>query len=147
MMLVGIFRAMPQASSDDKTTFVLFVLGAMAMLVPDMVAIGWVGMWKGMAHNRPRRAAGATVSQILILPWVVMALVLPFQMFQSFKDGLAFWFIVGVITDVSSIFVARDRLRSQFRARAAVHGEEALGLLGRLGRRLGGLARAKAGMT
>jgi hypothetical protein len=145
MLVFVVAHAMPNKSSDDKSNFVLFVLALVVMLVVDMFALGWVGMWKAMSQKKPRHAAGATVSQILLLPWAVLFLfgalgIAAVGLIHSFGGAVVLWFLVGVVVDFASIFLSRDQLLSQLRARAAVHGEESLGLFGQLGRALGKMA-------
>jgi hypothetical protein len=145
MLVFVVDHAMPNKSSDDKSNFVLFVLALVVMLVVDMFALGWVGMWKAMSQKKPRHAAGATVSQILLLPWAVLFLfgalgIAAVGLIHSFGGAVVLWFLVGVVVDFASIFLSRDQLLSQLRARAAVHGEESLGLFGQLGRALGKMA-------
>ncbi len=123
---------------------------AMIMLVADMIAIGWVGMWQAMSQKTPKRAAGATISRILIIPFF---LALPFSVASSVSrfftpiDGLVFvlivWFVLGIAVDLFFAFYSRWRLRTEFRPRAAITGVVPLGLLGNLGHTLRRLWSAK----
>ena len=44
------------------------------MLVADLAALYWVGMWEALTAKNPTRATAANVGRILVLPWVVLAL-------------------------------------------------------------------------
>jgi len=130
-------HSFPGISGDDKTNFTLFVLALIAMLILDLYTLGWVGMWKAMSKKKRRHAAGAAVSQILLLPWVLLifcSAVTVGQVVHSFMGAVAVWFFVGIVIDVASLFLSRDQLISQFRARAAVQSEEPPGILDQLHR-------------
>lgn len=47
-------------------------LATMAMLVADLLAISYIGMWLGLNRRHATRASGAALARILILPWVVL---------------------------------------------------------------------------
>jgi hypothetical protein len=129
----------------ESTDFAAFIIGAMIMLVLDYFTLGSVGMWKGMIHRKSRgRAAGAAIAQVLILPWIILFFIVSLLAnngVHGFGDLVAIWFMVGLGTDGFSAMWAEKRLREEFRARAAIHGEEPIGLLGKLGRALGVMAR------
>jgi hypothetical protein len=63
--------AAPWGGNDVLSgTFVtgLILLG---MLLQDLWAIGWLGMWLGLRHHRPWRAALECALRLFILPWVI----------------------------------------------------------------------------
>lgn len=140
-------RTINGVSSDDKATFVVFVLADVAMLFMDLYALGWVGMWNAMSKRKQRHAAGATVSQILLLPWLIIMGIEMLSglagspVFDSIGSFLTGWFFIGLVVDIGSINLCREPLMNQFRALAAVQADEGLGLFGRLGRALGRMAR------
>jgi hypothetical protein len=137
----------PAARNDpeDKLYFTLCVIAAMVMLAADAAAIGWVGMWMAMTEKKPRTASGSTFFRILILPWLVWVLFVAMAgLMGGVNSGalpLATWFVLGIGTDFSFGSVARENLLTRFRAQAAVQPDESLGILGRLGRWLGGMTR------
>ena len=42
----------------------------LAMLLADVVTLGWVGMWLGLTANNLNRAILGTIGRVLVLPWV-----------------------------------------------------------------------------
>jgi hypothetical protein len=148
MMIVGLARAMTHDSPDAKLGFAMFVPAVMAMLILDVITLGWVGMWNAMSQKKPRHAVGATIAQILLLPWLFFIFIAVFhgfhtgRMWDTLTIPLSLWFILGTAVDVPAFFFARHQLLTRFRAMAAQTGEQ-LGLFGRLGRWLGEMARPK----
>jgi hypothetical protein len=152
MMLAGSPLFMPHGDAADKLAFVLFVLAAMLMLVADAIALGWAGMWNAMSQKKLRHATGATIAQILVLPWLFFILIAVYhgihtrRMWDSLTIPLLIWFILGIAVDVPAIFFARHQLLTRFRAMAAAQTGEQPGPLGHLGRWLGQMARPATAM-
>jgi len=48
-----------KVDSEDRTYFAWALAGAMVMLVADVVAAGWVGMWRAMVQRLSRKTSGA----------------------------------------------------------------------------------------
>jgi hypothetical protein len=146
MMLVVFVRAIPDIGPREKGEFALFVVAVMVMLLADVITLGWVGMWNAMSQKKARHAAGATIAQILLLPWLMFILIAVFHglhtgnMWDSSTIPLLLWFILGIAVDIPAVYFARRLLLTQFRALAAQTGEQ-LGLFGRMGRLLGKMAR------
>jgi len=61
--------------SEEHALWVLFWLAGMGMLVADLVAFYWVGLWQAMVARNPHRAASVSLARILIVPWIVIAIV------------------------------------------------------------------------
>jgi hypothetical protein len=147
MMLVVLLRAMPHNAAEEKWEFALFVLAVMVMLVADMITLVWVGMWNAMSQRKPRHAAGRTVAQILLLPWIFLILIQTLSAFSnspiidSFSAALALWFIFGIAVDAVAGFLARNWFLARFRTLAAAPTGEQPGPFSRLGRWLGEMAR------
>jgi ABC-type transport system involved in multi-copper enzyme maturation permease subunit len=59
-------------STKASGGLVTWWLGSMAMLVADLFAIAYIGMWLGLNHRRATRAGGATLARILMLPWLMI---------------------------------------------------------------------------
>lgn len=59
-------------STKASGGLVTWWLGSMAMLVADMFAISYIGMWLGLNHRRATRAGGSTLARILVLPWLMI---------------------------------------------------------------------------
>ena len=125
------------------------MIAAMLMLIADVIALGWVGMWNGIS-SKPKHAAGKTVGQVLILPWLIfyfLCAVLTVGSFigiargWDFSEYLALWFALGIGVDLGFGLWSRHRVRRDFRALAAPQTQEYIGVLGQLGRALGNVTR------
>jgi hypothetical protein len=89
----------------------------MVLLVADVIALSWVGMWTGLTARRANRAAGATVVRVLVLPcgvWAGLIFILSFTRFwhrleDKWQVFLGLWFALGLILDL--YFAVRARLR------------------------------------
>jgi hypothetical protein len=152
---------------EDRFTFTGFMAVAIVMLVVDMFAAGWVGMWRAMANKRPKQnvAVMETVFLLVILPFMLMGLVLALiglashfiPVFGHWLDGwsdtasffcvLGLWFILAMAVATGCSFLARRQLQAQFREMAVVQGGEPLGILGQLGRLLGKVFRRQPRRT
>jgi ABC-type Na+ efflux pump permease subunit len=114
-------------AGGEYGSWILFWLAGMAMLVIDLVALYWVGMWQALTSRNPQRAASGSLARILVLPWIVLALVSLLislslittraEPSQSFFLGL--WFTIGVGIDLLYGLRARHRLLTEFRQVAA----------------------------
>ena len=136
-MLAPNLRSM---AADERTTWVLFWLATMAMLIADLCAFFWVGLWQGLVARNPQRAASATVSRVLGLPWITIAGIWLFFSILSIGYGPGFglnsfllvWFIVGVGFDFHFAARARYKLLTEFRAAATRKFEPPPGMWTRL---------------
>jgi hypothetical protein len=135
--------------SDSKANFVAFVAGMAVMLIVDLAAIGWLGMWQAMSQKKPRHAAGATIFRILIMPWVIILLLMLMTVggfargIHSFPVGLMLWLIFGIALDFVSMNISKGKLMTQFRDLSIPHRDEPLGFFGSLGKWLGGVNRGR----
>ncbi len=112
---------------EDHLLWVLFWLALIVMLVADLAAFFWVGLWQGLTARNPQRAAGATVARILIFPWLIIAGVSLLISLGQLGPGtpglgpksfLGLWFFVGIGTDYFFASRARRKLLAQFRLMA-----------------------------
>ncbi len=106
------------------------ILVNLAMLVADMIALGWIGMWMGLTARNTNRAILGAIGRVLILPWAVyygggILLELAWQFFPfgplspGFRTRLYSWAAIGFAIDFGFGFVwARRNLLSDFRAAA-----------------------------
>ncbi|HUL51339.1 MAG TPA: ABC transporter permease subunit [Candidatus Nitrosotalea sp.] len=121
------------------------------MLLADMVALGWIGMWMGLKARNTNRAILGGVTRVLILPWLAyygagMGLELARQFFAkgpiewSFHARLYTWAAIGLLIDLGFGFLwARRGLVREFRAAAIERsGPETRGRFGWRLRRTGG---------
>jgi ABC-type transport system involved in multi-copper enzyme maturation permease subunit len=105
----------------------LWILG-MVMLVADLWALHWIGMWQGLTARNPVRASGAAASRILVFPWVVIGLLVLLITLAAigsrsgpdFGPGfvLGLWFVVGIVTDLGFGGWSRQKILTEFRLAA-----------------------------
>jgi ABC-type Na+ efflux pump permease subunit len=127
-------------SAEDRHWWVLFWCALMVMLVADLAALYWVGMWQGLTASNPARAASKTASLVLILPWIGVALVGLVAALVSISQErdpgesffLGLWFVLGLANDAIFAGWARHRLLKDFRDVAARRYSKRAGWLKRL---------------
>lgn len=116
------------AHSDSRDFWLVFWVGAGFMLVADLYAIYWVGMWQGITSRNPNRVAAETSSRILVLPWLGMAVFLLLAALSNMSGGgvhltptgfFMLWLVLGLLVDLILGFLAFDKLHSRFREMAA----------------------------
>lgn len=99
----------------------------MVMLVADLAALYWVGMWQALTARNPTRATAANLGRILVLPWLLLALgalfvslIWPPQSDNEWlqKFFLSAWVGVGLAVDLGFGAWARSRLLAEFRVAA-----------------------------
>lgn len=104
--------------TDDWVT--LWVIG-MVSFACDLIALAWVGMWMGLCSRRANRAAGAAVSRIMVLPWVVWGVLMTLLLFGSTtgfsvaKHSIYFWLFISLAANIGFGWWARARLLNDFR--------------------------------
>jgi ABC-type transport system involved in cytochrome c biogenesis permease component len=107
--------------AGDQVIFLELFAGGFVVLFLDFKAVAWVGMWHGLIARNHQRAALRTVGQIMALPWLVMFLLFFLQPNLGRGEGglrlmFGLWFALGMIVDVVSIGLARQRLAAHFRS-------------------------------
>jgi ABC-type transport system involved in multi-copper enzyme maturation permease subunit len=111
-------------ASPNNAVVVPFWLGAMAMLIVDIFALGWVGMSFALLARSPSHAIVGTIMLVLVLPWgalwVVQAcanwLATPVSPFNAtWQFYLDWWFALGLGTDLLFGWRAWSRLHTGFR--------------------------------
>lgn len=111
------------ADSTDRGAWVAWWIAGMFMLVADLVALFWVGMWMGLASKQPKRAYSDTVGRVLASPWVMFLLFMIYMFFVSvrgqtnatWKTYLGFWFAISLAVDIGYGSWARINLYTRFR--------------------------------
>jgi hypothetical protein len=100
----------------------------MVMFIADLCALYWIGMWQGLVAKNPARAASASLSRVLIVPWLLIAVVMLLlglasmrgvrepEPFPNFFLGL--WFVLGLIVDFGFAAYARQKLLTEFKVAA-----------------------------
>lgn len=115
-------------SRGDRAFWDVFWVAIMLMLLADLVALYWVGLWQAISARNPGKASSAAIARILVLPWVLYAVVLLFVALVSINNHtsdpgwpffLGLWFFLGLVTDVSFASLSRVNLLTRFREVAA----------------------------
>jgi len=112
---------------QERSFWRLFWIGGMIMLVLDLVALYWVGMWQAVTAKNPNRAASGGVARILILPPVLWALIILVAMLSSMNGGdtpsskffVGLWLGLSIGIDLIFSFRARHKLLTEFRLAAS----------------------------
>ncbi len=127
-------------SKEERTMWVLFWFASMVMLVADLVALYWVGMWQALTARNPTRAASQSFSRILVLPWAAFGLLSLLVGLLSINSNggpgpgffMGLWFVLGLAADIGFGFWARHKLLTEFRAAAARRYNARVGFFKRL---------------
>jgi len=125
---------------EDRSFWVLSWTAAMVMLVADLAALYWEGMWNALTAKNPTSAAAWNLVRILVLPWVVLALgaLLMTLAGPSAEEApvqkvfLGAWLGVGLAVDLGFGAWARYHLLAQFRLAATRRYEARVGIWKRL---------------
>jgi len=125
--LLAIIR---EAISDDERVFwyALWFCG-MLIFVADLVALYWLGMWRGLTSRNGLRAAGGGLAIVLGLPWAAYGVILLFLVVSelgqrsyqgnpTWKFFLGLWFGLGVGIDLLFATWCRQKLLTEFRLAA-----------------------------
>jgi ABC-type transport system involved in multi-copper enzyme maturation permease subunit len=118
-----------QANDDDRASWYCVWIAAIVMLMADLAAVYWLGMWQGLKARNSNAAIRVTQAWILLLPWVAMALVWLLVTMVAYLSGirwdifgwkfwLACWVFFGLATDIGFGIRARNKLLTGFRAAA-----------------------------
>jgi len=110
----------------EWSSWVMLWLAGTGMLIADLIALYWVGMWQAISSKHPNRAASATVARVLVLPWLaflLISLALSFTVSNQIHEPgnffLTLWFGLGLAADIGFGGWARHKLLSEFRLAAA----------------------------
>jgi ABC-type Na+ efflux pump permease subunit len=118
-MLLGIwlmYNFLSPRVNDQGEIFVIIV-GNMAVLVTDFVALSRVGMWMGLRSRYHHRAVIQTLTRILVVPWLLY-FVLGIAGFFHLRSGVPLftvWFGLGIVNDLIWGRLAELRLLAMFR--------------------------------
>jgi len=115
-------------SKDEHRMWVSLWAGGMVMLLADLTALYWVGMWHGLTAKSPNHAVAANWVSILVSPYLAYLLVVlmgalislgsEFELGWEFFLGLLF--ALGLAADLWFGTRARVRILNQFRQAAAL---------------------------
>ena len=105
----------------DERDWVLMILAGMAVLVIDLLALGWTGMWLGLRARHGTRATFGAIWRILFLPWAIyffafLALEIPRGDPNIGEEGwIALWFAICVAFSAWFGVESRQRLLNELR--------------------------------
>ena len=113
------------ASRNDSDWLLLFIAG-MLVFAMDLIALMWVGMWRGLNSRRPNRAAAAAVARVMVLPWVLWGMIsILLTVSISMRGGggdfwegkffILLWAGISVAVNLFFGLPARQKLFSEFR--------------------------------
>lgn len=111
----------------DEGSWLLTWLCGLIMLVADLAALFYVGLWQSLTARNANRANTAAVVRILALPWILYAGFLMFIAIASFSGPgpnvaagffIIAWLVIGLAVDALFGMHAKSRLEMEFRARA-----------------------------
>ncbi len=115
------------ADPDERLAWACVWTAGMFMLVADVGALYWVGMWQGLTARNPSRATSASLARIFLCPWVAYGLILLILVLAnlgrrepdpSWRFFVGLWFILGLVTDLGFALHARHKLLTEFRIAA-----------------------------
>ena len=126
----------------DKYLFLAMLGASTLVLVADVIALGWLAMWRGMKSRHSYAAVLWTLAQILVGPWVLFyvgttALMMGIYLPRVVKGNMAattsqrwdqwipiiltmLWFLISMAVAVVSAWWARRCLLRYFRYQATV---------------------------
>src|SRR5205085_403676 len=110
-------------SEDERSMWRLFWIGGMIMLLMDLLALYWVGMWQALTARNPHRAASGGVARILILPPILWAVIVLLSILSTMTGGdtptgkfyLGLWLGLSLAADLFFSATSRYRLLTEFR--------------------------------
>jgi hypothetical protein len=125
MMFAGLTESY---NLKSRSAWVVVWISGMIVLVADLIALFWVGMWQGLTARDGNRASGNALSQILFLPWVIYALLLMLVSVVMYRSNIsdenawvlavAGYLVLSLAVDVILGNRARLRLLLDFREMA-----------------------------
>lgn len=108
---------------DSRTACAGFWLGGMFLLVADILAFYWVGMWLALKAKNPIAAVIGNILRVMILPTIVYGLVCLVRALWShteptWKFFVGWWIGPGLAADLYFGLTARHKLLTRFRVAA-----------------------------
>lgn len=129
LLLVAVVRH-DAAGADLPELLLAFVVVA-AVLLLDLWAIAWAGIWRGLRQPKYVRAVASTVGWVLGMPWLIfigggigLAVaneIVPLAFDPDFTGVALSWFLVAAAIDAFLLIRARQGLSRHFRELAAEH--------------------------
>lgn len=126
LLLASVARSrVDSVNGDDFASMIWFWVALMAMLVPDLLALHWVGLWQALTAKHPGRVAGGAAGRILVLPWAlllitgmtlpVISAVDPYQNDLGPKFFISLWLVSGLMADIGFGLWSKRKLLTEFR--------------------------------
>ncbi len=111
-------------------------LAGLVLLVADVAALCWVGIWVALTANNPNRITSLTVLRVVVAPCIVYAAVLAVVSGinaaghyslppPGWKILVGLWFGLGVLTDAAFGLIAWRRVLTKFRELGVFSGDHA----------------------
>jgi ABC-type transport system involved in cytochrome c biogenesis permease component len=129
LLVLGVdFLFLMEGQRGNNWDWTLVCLAGMSILVADMVALAWLGMWRGLSTGQVSRATASTVFCIMALPWIVyggvMTLLATSNILREFSrlfttheelSMVVLWTGIGLVMDLAFALAARHWLLTRFR--------------------------------
>lgn len=114
-----LWAGLRRGSGPDNGAIVLVFIAGMAILLLDLYAIKWIGLWRGLNAAGFPQAAGSVGLIILVLPWVLFAMastILTLLRLRFEAEHLVFlWFFLSAAVALLCGLRARSKLTAELR--------------------------------
>jgi len=102
--------AAPDRNHSDMSVLRFQYLAAIAMLVVDMVSIGWVAIWYALKTGSSHKAIGRSVVWMLAVPWLIYVFLNPFwvEFWRPFVNSVYMW----IDNSPNHILLTKEQLSS-----------------------------------
>lgn len=114
---------------EDRVFWIWGAFGYLGTFVLDVWALGWTGMWSGLAAKNPRVARGGAAIRIVVIPGFIFYLgIIGLALWTAFGTNaqgpeiplsLGLWFGLGVMNSASWGFWSRRQFYRRMRLAAA----------------------------
>jgi ABC-type transport system involved in multi-copper enzyme maturation permease subunit len=105
--------------SEITGIFIEIFLGGAVVLVADFLALGWMGMWRGLNATKHYRAVLGTLGRVMVPCWLAIFLLIFVEPNVGGSGAAAvlfgMWFALGIVVDLVAGFYASENLKRQFR--------------------------------
>ena len=98
--------------------YALVAIAMLALLIPDLQAVGWTALWRGVVARNARAAEQETFSRVLLLPWLTTIFVWIINLTPNSPSASAFvvvvaWVVCSLAADGWSSRESRRQLESK----------------------------------
>ena len=123
VLIIFLVASLQRESFHENPLNPVLWIGGILMLVADVVALCWAGMWAALTVKTPNRITGVTATRLLLAPWVLFFVVLIMANLLTMPSSPDFtwifyvglWFGLGLLADLIFGIVAWRELRTKFR--------------------------------